>query len=128
MLNHAAAVTAAALLAILPLTATRASASEIDVTRPASCDVPNVPATTLDGVPPETPVIAANLHLTGTTVVEVNLDAHGTVVGATVAVPSGSPILDRAALAAAEASSFRPERRDCLPVAGSYLFDVVFPE
>jgi TonB family protein len=129
MLKKAAGISAAALLTILPLAATTAPAGAAqDVGLATSCEVPNAPASTTYGAVPAIPVIAANLDLTGTTFVQVDVAADGTLLNATVAKPSGTPLLDRAAIQAARESSFQPEIRDCLPVAGSYLFEVDFPE
>jgi periplasmic protein TonB len=89
--------------------------------------MPNVNASAAYAAEPEAPQVATGMHLTGTTYVQVDLDSSGAVLDARVAKSAGTPILDRAALAAARASVFRPEIRDCVPTSGSYLFLVEFP-
>jgi TonB family protein len=93
-----------------------------------SCQTPDGPATPLVAVVPEKPVVAASMDLTGTTLVQVDLDASGEILDAHVMKSSGTPMLDRAAVASVKASTFRPEVRGCVAVAGSYLMEVDFPE
>jgi TonB family protein len=118
-------LTAAAVLVFSPLAATSVSAQQ---SAGASCEAPNVIAATIYAEQPETPAMATTMHLTGTTLVQVDLDASGAITGATVAKSSGTPLLDLAALRAVRASTFRPEVHNCLAFAGSYLFEVQFPE
>jgi TonB family protein len=66
------------------------------------------------------------VHASGTTVVRVDLDETSTVVGAAVVRSSGYAPLDRAALAAAQKSSYRTESFACRPVASTYQFTVTF--
>jgi TonB family protein len=101
-------------------------AQELPSTSAASCEVPNAPATTAYAAPAERPSIAAMYDLSGVTSVKVDIDQAGAVVSTSVAKSSGIPMLDQAAVAAARASTFRPEIRDCAPIAGSYLFMVDF--
>jgi TonB family protein len=124
---------AAAFALAMPLFFVPLSANAAPSTGPSSrvamtmgCDVPNVHATTTYAADPETPPIIAMMRLTGTTEVQVDLDATGTIVGTAVAKSSGIPALDRVALRAAQNSVFRPEVDDCQPVGGSYLFIVDF--
>jgi TonB family protein len=123
------ALAVAALTALHPLSANAASQinDSPSATPIATCDVPNVSAATVYGAQPETPVLATTMQLTGTAYVRVDLDAAGNVQNASIAKSSGAYILDRAAINAAKQSSFRPELRDCAPVAGTYLFVVDFP-
>jgi protein TonB len=119
----------AATLAFMPLVATGASAA---ITPPAqvaeACAVPEAAATTTFSAQAEAPPIATTMHLSGTTAVEIDIDAAGNVLNATVNKTSGFPVLDVAALDAARKSTFRSAIHDCAPVAGSYLFLVDFPE
>jgi TonB family protein len=69
---------------------------------------------------------ARAVHASGTTVVRVDLDETSTVVGAAVVRSSGYAPLDRAALAAAQKSSYRTESFACRPVASTYQFTVTF--
>ena len=117
-------------IAVMPLVATTAQAGAADLTpaSPSICDSRNAPASASYTASAETPTMAKTLDLTGETLVQVNLDPTGAILDTIVAKSSGVPLLDRAALAAAQASSFQPEIRDCSPVAGSYLFVVDFTE
>jgi TonB family protein len=93
---------------------------------PLSCARPNVPATTLRALEPETPSLAAQQGISGVVNVVVSLDAQSRVVAARVQ-SSPSAVLNAAALAAARGSQFRTEVRNCEPVAADYLFSVEFP-
>jgi TonB family protein len=123
------ALAAAALTALIPLTATAASQiNDSPSAGPAAtCVVPNVGAGTIYGAAADAPPIATTLQLSGTAYVQVDLDSAGVVQNASIAKSSGEYVLDRAAINAAKQSSFRPEVRDCAPVAGTYLFVVDFP-
>lgn len=89
-----------------------------------ACSAPDVPAKT---VVTETAVAPDDTAgYTGQAKVQVDLDAAGTVVNASIYQSTGSMELDRAALAAARASRYAPEERDCKNVSGSYLFVVDF--
>jgi TonB family protein len=58
----------------------------------------------------------------------VSLAPDGTVTDTTILESSGYPVLDNAALATTRATKFRPEIRDCIAIAGSYVYAVNFPE
>lgn len=92
---------------------------------PLSCARPDVPAATLRPVEPDTPAMAQQQGIFGTVQVVVSLDAHSRVVGTRVQ-SSPSAVLNAAALAAARASTYRTETRDCIPIAADYLFSVEF--
>jgi len=94
-----------------------------DTPRPA-CATPNVAAHAIDAVTAEAPDGLEGQA--GTTQVMVTLSAGGGVVGTSIYRSAGNLLMDRAALAAARASTFAPEIRDCQPVGGSYLFTVQF--
>jgi TonB family protein len=122
-------LTAAAAIVFSPLAATMASAQQnVGQAAGPSCAEPNLAASTVYAAEPETPAMATSMHLTGTTLVQVDLDASGSIVGTLVAKSSGTPILDLAALRATRASTFRSQVQNCLAFAGSYLFEVQFPE
>jgi protein TonB len=89
-----------------------------------ACSAPDIPAKTLVTQTAVSPEDAAGY--TGQAKVQVDLDASGNVVGTSIYQSTGSMELDRAALAAARASRYAPEERDCKNVAGSYLFVVDF--
>ena len=92
---------------------------------PLSCARPNVAATTLRPVEPDTPALAQQQGISGVVQVVVSLDAQSRVVGTRIQT-SPSAVLNQAALAAARGSQFRTEVRNCEPVAADYIFSVDF--
>ncbi|HYW53750.1 MAG TPA: energy transducer TonB [Dongiaceae bacterium] len=92
---------------------------------PLSCARPNVPATTLRALEPDTPPLAAQQGISGTVQVVVSLDAQSRIAGTRIQT-SPSAVLNAAALAAARGSQFRTEVRNCEPVAADYIFSVDF--
>lgn len=92
---------------------------------PLSCARPNVAATTLRTVAPDTPPMAQQQGISGVVQVVVSLDAQSRVVSTHIQT-SPSAVLNQAALAAARGSQFRTEVRDCEPVAADYIFSVDF--
>ena len=91
-----------------------------------SCSQPYAPPRAILPVQPDELPAARAVHATGTTVVRVDLDETSSVVGAAVVRSSGYAPLDRAALAAAQKSSYRTESFACRPVASTYQFTVTF--
>src|SRR5437870_5653114 len=79
---------------------------------PATCARPNVPATTLRAVEPDTPQIAQQQGISGTVQVIVSLDSSSHVTGTRIQT-SPSAVLNSAALSAARQSTFQTEIRDC---------------
>lgn len=92
-----------------------------------SCSTPDVEAKTVVAISPDAPVAASGFG-DALAMIKVDLDAQGNVTGVSVYKSTGSPELDRAAMAAARESSYAPEERDCKPVSGSYLFKVEFSQ
>lgn len=92
---------------------------------PLSCARPNVRATTIRALEPETPALAMQQGISGTVDVVVSLDAQSRVVATRIA-NSPSPVLNAAAVAAARGSQFRTEIKDCEPVSADYIFRVDF--
>ena len=97
-------------------------------THGASCAADDQPARVARAVAPEKPAIAEMQKLSGTTVVQVDLSDTGEVLGTAVARSSGSPMLDRAALATARAQAYAAEIKACRPVGGSYGIEVEFTD
>jgi protein TonB len=93
---------------------------------PPRCSQPHKDATTTRPVEPDYPDMARQQGAVGTTQVKVSLSATGSVIDATVYKGSGNQFLDRAAIAAAKASSYSPEVEDCQRVPGVYLFRADF--
>jgi len=95
--------------------------------RPSSlpCLQPNIAATSVHPVEPDTPPMAEQQGIQGTVQVVVSLNADSKVVGTRIQA-SPSVILNNAALSAARQSTFQTEIRDCKPIAAEYIFSVDF--
>lgn len=91
----------------------------------AICARPNVPATVIKAVEPDTPPLGAQQGISGTVQVIVSLDADSQVT-ATRIQSSPSALLNQPALAAARKTAFQTEIRDCRPVARDYIYSVTF--
>ncbi len=76
--------------------------------------------------PPILPVAARAAGTSGTTIVTVALDPHGTVIGTSLAQSSGNPALDAIATQLAVQARYAPAVRACRAVAGTYAFSVEF--
>lgn len=76
--------------------------------------------------PPDIPVAARTDGTSGTTLVNVKLDARGAITGAAISQSSGNPSLDVVALGMARDSTYSPATHDCKPVASTYTFSVKF--
>ena len=94
----------------------------------ATCRTPNVPAAIARPGLLIFPSIAAQLGLTGTTKVKVDVDASGELRAAAVFETSGIPSFDAAALEAARDTRYSAEVSDCDHVGGSYIFEVEFAQ
>lgn len=90
-----------------------------------TCARPNVPAATIRAVEPDTPVVAQQAGISGTVQVLVSLDENSHITSTRIQ-SSPSAILNNAALAAAQQSTFRTEIRDCKPIAAVFVFSVDF--
>ncbi|MDP9112028.1 MAG: TonB family protein, partial [Candidatus Eremiobacteraeota bacterium] len=93
-----------------------------------ACAAPDIDARTIQTASLETPLEARQQGATGTVQVKVSLDADGAIGGASIYRSSGWAVLDQAALRAARDSTYRAEEKNCVPVAGSYLFTAQFEE
>jgi TonB family protein len=89
------------------------------------CARPNVMASVLRAVEPDTPALAAQQGIYGTVQVVVSLDADSHVVGTRIQ-SSPSAVLNQAAMNAVRQSTFRTEIRNCLARAADYIFSVDF--
>ena len=92
---------------------------------PPSCAHPNVAAHVTHVVPPDVPQDLAQA-IQSTASIAVTLSAAGSVLGTSVYSSAGLFPLDRAAMAAARASTYTPSVRNCVPIGGTYLFTVTF--
>ena len=88
---------------------------------PAPAPVEFVPPAFLERVEPAYPSRARRAGVEGLATVRVQLDPAGTIVAVELAVPSGSRLLDEAALAAARASRFAPATRGQVRVSSEAL-------
>ena len=78
---------------------------------------------------PDVPDIGAAARaakVSGTSGVQVTLDAQGDVTGTSIAQSSGSTALDAVAMEMAHEATYAPAYAHCKPVAASYLFTVKF--
>lgn len=92
-----------------------------------ACANPNAPATIKGtAADAEYPDIARQQGAVGTATVKVTLTASGSVSDASINKSAGNPALDRAAIDAAKATQYIAETVNCVPSAGSYLFQVDF--
>lgn len=107
-----------------PETSPTFAPAEPTATPKPACSAPDVAAKTIVTQPADMPDDAAGYA--GRARVKVDLDASGNVLNASIYESTGSMELDRAAVAAAQASRYAPEQRDCKNVSGSYLFVVDF--
>lgn len=106
-------------------TTSRSKASKLSQVASARCARPNVPATTIHAVEPDTPQTAQEQGLSGDVAVIVSLDAQSRVVGARIQ-SSPSSLLNSAALIAAYASTFQTEIQNCKPITADYIYTVQF--
>ena len=72
------------------------------------------------------PPLALREGASGTVQIKVYIDETGSVVSASVASSSHNALLDKAALEAAEHSTYSAGAINCKPVGGAYLFIVTF--
>ncbi|GAC1655852.1 MAG: hypothetical protein NVS9B12_07150 [Vulcanimicrobiaceae bacterium] len=91
-----------------------------------SCSAPYTEARTIEKYSPQVPQIAIDEGLNGHAQVKVDLSADGKVVDASIFQSTGNTLLDRAAVEAAERTTYGPKVVDCASVPGSYLFRVDF--
>jgi protein TonB len=92
-----------------------------------ACANPNAPAA-IKGSPvePEYPDIAREQGAVGTALIKVTLSAEGAVTDVSVNKSAGNAALDKAAMDAAKSTQYVAETTNCVPTAGSYLFQADF--
>jgi Gram-negative bacterial TonB protein C-terminal len=88
-----------------------------------ACAAPNVRPHTVFAARPMTASLPHGLS--GTVLVLVRLDEHSHVVSASI-YRSPSALLNAPALQSARLSKYQTLVRNCQPVGGSYLFEVIF--
>jgi protein TonB len=123
------AVAAAAMVASAALLTSNTLAAEESPGTPAAvtCAVPDSNAKPISLAEADWPSVAQQMHLTGTAYVRVNLDSSGALSQADIARSSGTGVLDAAAIAAVQNSTFRPAIINCSPAGGTYIIVVDFP-
>jgi len=94
--------------------------------RGAKCENPNIEATTMNAVAPNTPPYAQQQGITGVVNVVVQLDTNSKIVGTPTVQSSPSDLLNDAAIEATEQSTFRTEIKNCHAVSATYIFAVEF--
>ena len=77
-------------------------------------------------VQPEYPEMAKEQNIQGTAVVLITIGPSGNVVNASIAESSGNAALDKAALQAAQASTFKPPLANGVPTTRQYKIEYVF--
>ena len=89
---------------------------------PARTDVQSATQATFKRkVVPDYPQVCANENAAGHVIVDVTIDAGGSLAAAWVGQTSGFACLDEAALDAAKESTYNPKEVDGRPVAETYL-------
>jgi Gram-negative bacterial TonB protein C-terminal len=91
---------------------------------PPRCTNPDVPPRTVVPAKPTLPASIAGTH-SGDVAVVVSLDSASRIIRTRV-LQSADPALNESALAAARASRFATEIRNCRPIPGDFLFEVTF--
>lgn len=89
------------------------------------CTRPDSPPRVLKAVPPEMPLVAMQLGITGKVEVNIDLDEQSQIVGKPVAI-SGPAELRAASVAAAKYSTYQTQIVKCVPVKSTYRFIVKF--
>jgi TonB family protein len=114
-----ALTTATPSITLVPLSAPHVAVVE---GRPG-CDAPAA----VDGNPFfEMPTIAADMGISGTSQVKIDLTSDGKLAAAQLFESSGNRWLDQAALRSAKMTRYTSETVSCEHVAGSYLYEVQF--
>jgi TonB family protein len=80
----------------------------------------------LQDVHPAAPPGARAVHANGIAIVRVDLDESSAVVRSLLVRSSGFAPLDAAAVAAAQAATYRTQTFACRPIASSFQFTVSF--
>gem|GEM_PF-3231853 len=93
---------------------------------PPACEAPYRPAAMTHVVGPEIPTAAVAERLSGESLIKVFIADDGAVLQATVFRSSGSAVLDQAARAAAEKTTYAPEAVLCRPSGGFFMYRADF--
>ncbi len=123
MFNPAKMISHSALIAALAFSASPASARTVEKN---ACSVRNADATLRSMLPLDLPPLAVIQNLSGTAVVQFDLDAKGVARNAAIVTSSGSALLDAQALKSTLAQAYAPQIRDCENIGGQYRIVVDF--
>jgi TonB family protein len=123
MTTRTTLLSAATLLASLTAT-TFPAAAETRIS--PTCLTANADAAMTSTIPADLPPFAVIAGLSGSSTIQLDLDAQGKVRKTAVIGTSGSPVLDDAARQAARVQTYAPETRNCVSVGGRYAVVVVF--
>ncbi|MFY9860348.1 MAG: TonB family protein, partial [Candidatus Cybelea sp.] len=92
-----------------------------------ACASPEAPGTVAATPgPPSIPPLARTEATSGVASVQVQLDATGQVLSASVAQSTGNSSLDLVAVSMAREARYDPPLHDCKPIAGAATFSVKF--
>jgi TonB family protein len=92
-----------------------------------ACASPEAPGTVAATPgPPSIPPLARTEATSGVASVQVQLDATGQVLSASVAQSTGNSSLDLVAVSMAREAHYDPPLHDCKPIAGAATFSVKF--
>jgi TonB family protein len=122
MTNFTKAIAPAALL--LALAASVPAAAETRIT--SACPTRDADAVMTSTIPADLPPFAKIAGLSGKSIIQFDLDAHGNAHNAAIYASSGSPSLDAAARQVALQETYSPEVHNCQGVSGTYRVVVVF--
>src|SRR5262249_49731784 len=92
----------------------------------ATCRVPNRPAEINGPVYADYPKLPHDMGVAGTTDLQVDIGANGSLKEATMINSSGNKWVDYEAMRTTRLTAFSPEVRDCHAIAGVYMLTVTF--
>lgn len=99
-----------------------ATAATLVSESPVTCDHPNNAVNLVQRFDPMYPRLAREQGISGTTVVNVDVDENGNVTNAYVQTSSGDNSLDIASVDAARRSKYSPATFRCLPLPATFAF------
>jgi TonB family protein len=103
-----------------------ATAATLVSESPVTCDHPNNAANLVQRFDPMYPRLARQQGISGTTIVNVDIDENGNVTNAYVQTSSGDNSLDIASVDAARRSKYSPATFRCLPLPATFSFVETF--
>lgn len=104
----------------------RATPAPVATATPGCAHTDIAAAVTVSPSPPDIPTAARASGTSGTTLVNVQLDASGRVTGTNVTQSTGNSSLDLVAVGMARDAQYSAALRDCKPIASNYTYSVKF--